>query len=363
MLSQGCLLVMSSNLKKHRNSDILGSLLRDVSRSFYLTLRVLPLPIRRPIGVAYLLARAADTIADTEIIIAKQRVTILKHFRQAVESSAVASELLTEINNVIQKQEHKGERLLLERLDDVFLSLSQLSDDDRREVIAVVMTLTDGMLFDLQTFPPERSGSAVALPDAQALDRYTYLVAGCVGEFWSNICFAHDKRLRVWDLPKQQALGVQFGKALQLTNILRDVAEDLRLGRCYLPADQLTALNLSAEVLLDSTQSTALRPLHHQWIARTLDHYAAAEHYILNTPRRCLLLRLATLWPVLIGLHTLQLIASHGDYLNPEVRVKVKRSEVYRLILASLFVVGSNVAIKQWLRRLRRRVTNSLISH
>ena len=355
---------MSSNPQKQRCSDVLGSLLRDVSRSFYLTLRVLPLPIRMPIGIAYLLARAADTVADTEIIAANQRVTILNLLRQAVEGGGVAvGELLGEVNKVIQKQQHRGERLLLEQLDEVFLSLFQLSDDDRREVIAVVMTLTDGMLFDLQTFPPEESASVMALEDAQALDRYTYLVAGCVGEFWSNICFAHDKRLRVWDLPKQQALGVQFGKALQLTNILRDVAEDLRLGRCYLPQDQLAALNLSAKMLLDSTQSTALRPLHHQWIAQTLDHYAAAEHYILNTPRRCLLLRLATLWPVLIGLHTLQLVASQGDYLNPEVRVKVTRSKVYRLIFASLFVVGSNVAIKQWLRRLRRRVTNSLISH
>lgn len=348
---------MLSNLKKHRNSDILGSLLRDVSRSFYLTLRVLPLPIRIPIGIAYLLARAADTIADTEIIVTKQRLMILKYFRQVIEGSATAGELLGEIDNVVQKQQHKGERLLLERLGDVFLSLSQLSDDDRKQVIAVVMTLTDGMLFDLKTFPPEESGSVVALPDAQTLDRYTYLVAGCVGEFWSNICFAHDKRLREWDLAEQQRLGVQFGKALQLTNILRDVAEDLRLGRCYLPADQLGALNLSADLLLDPAQSSVFRPLHHQWITEALCHYTAAEQYIINTPRRCLLLRLATLWPVLIGLHTLQLIASNGDYLNPGVRIKVKRSEVYRLILASLFVVGSNAAIKQWLTRLRGRVT------
>ncbi len=351
---------MSFNLKKHRDNDVLGSLLGDVSRSFYLTLRILPLPIRIPIGIAYLLARAADTIVDTEIIVEKQRLMILKHFRQVIEGSAIVGELLSEIDNVIQKQQHKGERLLLERLNEVFLSLFQLEENDKKEVIAIVMRLTDGMLLDLQTFPADESTRVVALPNAQALDRYTYLVAGCVGEFWSRICFAHDKRLRGWNLAEQQRLGVQFGKALQLTNILRDVAEDLRLGRCYLPADQLGALNLSADRLLDPAQSTTFRPLHHQWIAEALRHYTAAEQYILNTPRRCLLLRLATLWPVLIGLHTLQLIASNGDYLNPEVRIKVKRSEVYRLILTSLFVVGSNVAIKQWLTRLRRRVTTIL---
>ena len=47
---------------------LLGSLLKSVSRSFYLTLRVLPTGMRDPVGLAYLLARAADTIADTSLI-------------------------------------------------------------------------------------------------------------------------------------------------------------------------------------------------------------------------------------------------------------------------------------------------------
>ncbi|MCI0869448.1 MAG: squalene/phytoene synthase family protein, partial [Chloroflexi bacterium] len=47
---------------------LLTDLLKGVSRSFYLTLRVLPGGIREPVGLAYLLARAADTIADTTLI-------------------------------------------------------------------------------------------------------------------------------------------------------------------------------------------------------------------------------------------------------------------------------------------------------
>ena len=49
-------------------SELIGPLLRDVSRSFYLTLRVLPNAVRPQISVAYLLARASDTIADTDAV-------------------------------------------------------------------------------------------------------------------------------------------------------------------------------------------------------------------------------------------------------------------------------------------------------
>ncbi len=344
------------------STTILGDLLRDVSRSFYLTLRVLPPPIRQPMGIAYLLARAADTVADTEIIVTEQRLTLLNRFRQALVGDGSVDLFIAEMTGVIEKQHHAGERLLLARLDEVFSHLFQLCRDDQEQVVAVVMTLTDGMLLDLQHFPLNEPGRVVALPNAQSLDRYLYLVAGCVGEFWSTICFAHDKRLKHWDLPAQQALGVQFGKALQLTNILRDIAEDLHMGRCYLPEDQLADLNLSVEVLLDSSHSSAIRPLHHQWIAKALCHYTAAEQYITHTPRRCVLLRLAALWPVLIGLKTLRLTALKGDSLNHNVRVKVGRFEIYQLMLASLFVVGSNVATKWWLKRLRRRVMAALIT-
>ncbi len=333
---------------------ILGELLRDVSRSFYLTLRVLPLPIRQPIGIAYLLARAADTVADTEIIVTEQRLTLLNRFRQTLSGDESVDLFLADTRGFTEKQHHAGERRLLERLGEVFFHLSQLPEGDREQVVAVVMTLTEGMLLDLQRFPLSEPGRVVALPNAQSLDRYLYLVAGCVGEFWSTVCFAHDKRLRQWDLATQQALGVHFGKALQLTNILRDIAEDLQMGRCYLPEEQLAALNLTAEALLDPAHSAAMQPLHHQWIAQALSHYTAAEKYIINTPRRCVLLRLATLWPVLIGLKTLRLTALNRDYLNPDVRVKVGRFEIYRLIVASFFVVGSNSAIKGWLKRLRK---------
>ena len=65
-------------------SELLGPLLKSVSRSFYLTLRILPAGMRDPIGLAYLLARAADTIADTSVISPQKRMRLLLSLREQV---------------------------------------------------------------------------------------------------------------------------------------------------------------------------------------------------------------------------------------------------------------------------------------
>ena len=69
---------------------LLTDLLRSVSRSFYTTLRVLPRPIRSQIGLAYLLARATDTIADTEIVPVQNRLDALDQLRARVLGTGTA---------------------------------------------------------------------------------------------------------------------------------------------------------------------------------------------------------------------------------------------------------------------------------
>ena len=115
----------------------------------------------------------------------------------------------------------------------------------------VLETIIEGMTEDLARFPGEDEGGLAALDTRAELDRYTYLVAGCVGEFWTEVHVAHRPRLRHWDLEKMTALGIRFGKALQLTNVLRDIPRDLRQGRCYLPRHDLALLGLEPRDLLD----------------------------------------------------------------------------------------------------------------
>src|SRR6266498_65419 len=67
------------------NDNLTSAILKSVSRSFYLSLAVLPSAVRPAIGLAYLLARAADTIADTRLIDRRQRITHLLALRSELE--------------------------------------------------------------------------------------------------------------------------------------------------------------------------------------------------------------------------------------------------------------------------------------
>src|SRR6188768_4191347 len=93
---------------------LLTDLLRDVSRSFYLTLRMLPGAIRKQIGLAYLLARATDTIADTGAISVEQRLETLEQLRSRILGEDSQPLPLPELR---AQQSSTAERILLERID------------------------------------------------------------------------------------------------------------------------------------------------------------------------------------------------------------------------------------------------------
>src|SRR5438034_6328168 len=236
---------------------LLDDLLRQVSRDFYPSLAILPRPLREPIGLAYLLARAADTVADTRLIVREDRVRHVETLRRA--SGGAAADVARVARACAPRQAHAAERRLLEHVGEALARLEALPAADRAEVRAVVATLTTGMVFDLTRFPGEDAASLTALDTLDELDRYTYLVAGCVGPFWTALHVAHRPRLRRWHLAERSAQGVRFGKALQMTNVLRDAPRDLRAGRCYLPARELASLGLAPHDLLDPARTRRAR--------------------------------------------------------------------------------------------------------
>jgi farnesyl-diphosphate farnesyltransferase len=331
-----------------------SALLKHVSRSFYLSLAVLPPAVRPAIGLAYLLARTADTIADTRLIERRARISHLEAFRAELTRSDPRR--LGDIIAAAGSQSLPAERTLLERLPECLAAYRALAPADRDRVRTVIETITGGMAMDLQRFPGEDEGKLAALETLEDLDRYTYLVAGCVGEFWTEVHVAHRPRLRSCDLPAMRELGVRFGKALQLTNVLRDVPRDLRHGRCYLPRQELAALGLSPRDLLDAGAAAVARPLLGRLLDLALDHYEAGWRYTFAVPRGETRLRLACAWPLLIGLRTLELLARSPNWLDPAVTLKVPRIRVYGLVAHSLATVWSTRALGRQARRLRRRI-------
>ena len=351
----------SADKRQDTRRHLLTTLLKRVSRAFYLSIRVLPSDMREPVAIAYLLARAADTIADTPSIPAESRLAHLSEFREIIEGESdvhAASRLSSALTDL---QPTTGERHLLGSLPEVFNLLGRLNESDAKAVQSVVCTLTSGMVFDLTTFGEPNSGNLTALETEEQLDKYCYLVAGCVGKFWTDTSIAHTPSLSHWDADQMRTTGVRFGLALQMTNVLRDIPKDLQMGRSYMPRTVFDKVGLEPEDMLNAANVDRARPILVWGIRRTLEHFGAAEQYILAIPRRNLRLRLAALWPVLIGLGTLAKLAASNEWLDPDKRIRIPRRAVYGIIALSVLCGRSNVLSRLLMRRFRRRVEQYIL--
>ncbi|HEY1786914.1 MAG TPA: phytoene/squalene synthase family protein [Verrucomicrobiae bacterium] len=313
-----------------------NELLRATSRSFYLTLRVLPAAIRRQIGFAYLLARAADTIADTEIVPVDQRLDALQKLREGIQGKNPAS---LNLSDLAGKQGTPAEKLLLEKIGATLKDLQTFSPEDQKRIRDVLAIITGGQALDLTRFAPKISADGslriIALESAADLDDYTYRVAGCVGEFWTKVCRAHlfpDTRL---DEEELRVNGVRFGKGLQLINILRDLPGDLKRGRCYLPTDKLEKFKLLPATLLSRANESRFRPLFDEYLDKAESHLRAGWEYTNMLPYRQFRVRLACAWPILIGIKTIEKLRS-TNVIELQQGVKISRAEVRRLMVRSV---------------------------
>jgi farnesyl-diphosphate farnesyltransferase len=310
----------------------LNDLLKATSRSFYLTLRVLPARVRPQIGLAYLLARTTDTIADTELVPLPQRLDALHELRERIlgQSSAPLN-----FGGLAQRQNVSAERLLLEKAGDSLALLQTLSPEDLKLVRDVLTTITSGQELDLRRFANSSADKIIALETDSELNDYTYRVAGCVGEFWTRICRAHLFPTARLDERQFIADGIRFGKGLQLVNILRDLPADLKKGRCYLPMQKLEPAKLFPETLLSPVNEAKFLPFYHRCLDEAESHLRAGWNYTNTLPFGQFRVRLACAWPILLGVKTIQKLRA-ANVIELRMRVKASRGEVRGILLRSM---------------------------
>ena len=283
--------------------------------------------------MAYLFARAADTIADTELIDRPRRLGFLNRLREQFVRESIDWTEVRAIQEVVGPlQQDSAERILLERLDECFRLFLDFSSDDRQRIQRLMTTLTQGMDMDLSVFPGASVADLTALKTPDDLDRYTYHVAGCVGEFWTDLMCAHRKALANWNIQQMSDVGVRFGKGLQLTNIVKDIAHDLQKGRCYIPEMMLDEAGLKPQDLLQQTNLPRFRPVLRKLVRLAVEHLDQGWLYTMAIPRYETRLRLACMWPILSAGESLKLVMNSPDLLNPAVKVKIPRSKVYQIV-------------------------------
>jgi farnesyl-diphosphate farnesyltransferase len=298
-------------------SEAATTILKNVSRSFYLSLRLLPRGMRDGASLGYLLARTSDTIADTANIPVNDRISLLDDYERSVQSgeSFIAPDVLLDSCT-------DGEKVLLEKAGEIIAWLAELEPAVQLLVHDVLKTIISGQKLDLQRFGNASAAQHMELQnDAELLD-YCYRVAGCVGEFWTKLGY-HSEGREFSREPIEVMLpwARHFGQALQLVNILRDLPEDLRAGRYYLP--HTASLAIGENMLVQ----------HRRWLLQ-------ARHFLTDGMLYCEALRgrklrAATVLPALLAEETIDRLQT-ATWHQLEQRVKVPRSTVFRCLAEAM---------------------------
>ena len=213
-----------------------GAVAKRAGKNFYYSFLTLPADQRRDMCALYAYMRLCDDIGDDESVTLPNRRTALAAWRDEVQR-VLAGDATT--------------HLVLPALADVVAR--------RRIPHGPLLDVIDGIESDL---------SPVAFETFEQLADYCYHVAGAVG-----ICCIH-----IWGFTGDAAIAraIDCGLAFQLTNILRDLGEDARMGRIYLPAEDLRRFGYTAADLQAGTIDDRFRALMAFQVARARDYYCRA---------------------------------------------------------------------------------------
>ena len=299
--------------------NVVQGLLKQVSRSFYLSLRLLPGPMRDAAGLAYLLARASDTIADSARAAVELRIEALTEFSSQL---AGKSPHVSWSGDLVLAVDDAGERELLNKTHRLVEWAHGMPDEEKRLIMEVLDVIISGQKLDLERFGSADAHHPVMIGNAEDLDDYTWRVAGCVGEFWTRL--GHQTlgdRFSASPVDELLSLAANYGRGLQLVNILRDVPRDLNQGRCYLPVS-------------DPRDREEMLKAHRIQLSRAMSLVQDGLAYSSRLKGRRL--RMASVMPALLAEDTLSLMKD-ASWDALEKGVKIPRSRVYGNLMQSLF--------------------------
>jgi farnesyl-diphosphate farnesyltransferase len=296
-----------------------AAMLPGVSRTFALTIPVLPAGLADVVANAYLLCRLADTIEDDVGLDSHAKTAFHERLVGVVRGDGDAARFSSALEPLLSNRTLAAERVLVTHADRIIRVTHSFSRDDQQAIVRCLSKMCTGM--------PEfqRHKSIAGLVDLDEMGAYCYVVAGVVGEMLTELFCAHRPGLgaRQHELMR---LAPAFGQGLQMTNILKDVWEDRRAQTCWLPRCVFgSTFDLARLDELHAT--TEYRRGIEQLVGIAHHHLRAALDYALLVPTHETGLRRFCLWAIGLAVLTLRKVLKHCGHHRGE-RVKISRSAV-----------------------------------
>ncbi|WP_216231207.1 squalene/phytoene synthase family protein [Polynucleobacter sp. MWH-Jannik1A5] len=239
------------------------AILNSVSRTFALTIPLLPPSIEKVVGNTYLLCRIVDTIEDAAELSAQTKQALSALFLDAVLEKVSVENFVKSCLEALKNYSNPDELDLIANTPTVLRILHTCSSDDQQAVSRCVSIMSEGMSF----FHGKQNQAG--LQDLAEFEKYCYVVAGVVGELLTTIFSNHSHAFKK-ELVGHENLAIAFGQALQMTNILKDSPEDRARGVSWKPINmsQAELLKIAYQKLQDSLKYILLIPKQEQGMRR-----------------------------------------------------------------------------------------------
>ena len=329
-------------------------LLQHVSRTFALTIPQLPGKLQDAVANAYLLCRAADTIEDDPALSYTDKEMLGLGFVELLENKREIKPWVKSIVPKLGDTTSEYEKELIENIERIIL-ISQ--SFDRKQVKAIrrcLKIMTEGMI----SF--QKVDVSKGLQNMEELNRYCYYVAGVVGEMLTELFAAHSPEMA----QNEKAMfrrAASFGQGLQMTNILKDIWDDLDRSFCWLPQDLFNKYNVDIRQLQKGVQTPAFSDGIQELIGIAHGHLLNAFHYTLMVPAKEKGIRKFCFWAIFMGVLTLRNINNKLDFKSG-AEVKISRKALKRTILTTNMIVKNDFLLKFYFNRLRKSLPYQEIS-
>lgn len=302
-------------------------LLQGVSRTFALTIPQLPDRLNRVVSNAYLLCRIVDTIEDEVNLTADQKRRFCTGFIDVLENGADAERFSSDLATRLSEQTLAAEHRLIRNIPHVVGITRQFDAVQRDALTCCVKTMASGMW----KFQARQLNAG--LKDLPTLNRYCYYVAGCVGEMLTKL-FCHYSPEIARNCRGLFTKAAAFGQGLQMTNILKDIWDDLERGVCWLPRDVFRQRGYDLAQLTPHHHDARFCAGLRQLVTIAHGYLQEALAYTLLIPRKETGIRHFCLWAIGMAVLTLQKIRRQLDFQSSG-QVKISRRSVRATILAS----------------------------
>lgn len=337
-------------------SGDIKSILKNVARTLYLSVKIMPEPVKSSMGMGYLLCRVMDTVVDDPAIGPEDKLEILRLMR-GLDKRGNADQAVEKVRALSQHSRKPAEKELLLKFSKMLSIYEKFPEEDRELFSELLDGVAEGMEMDVRAFP---GGEPAAFRTSAELERYCALIGGAPGIFWARLYREAIRRSsRISSNFPSEKDAEMIGSALQLTNIVKDMAADLRIGRCYIPQEDLDKKNMKPADLLLPANMERLRDLTSGWMCWAVDRLDQSEAFVAAIPKTELALRAAVIWPVYWAMDTLE-EAAHANLLDPAARPHISRNRVYSTIAATPPLLLSNTAFARGYRFRRETLIVSL---